>query len=105
MSRNCAGEYVGAVHARMTWQTKPLSPSIATWYPDSVRILTVARPDTVGGAALLANAISTSRGIMYSLSGGYCAASWARPGTTAVHASSSAAHAALLQRFSAVARR
>src|SRR5918994_1029349 len=75
-SRNAAGVYVGADHARMTMHTKPLSPSIATSNPDSFKTLIVARSETLAGAALLANAISASCGIMYSLSGGYCVWPW-----------------------------
>src|SRR5260370_5489518 len=70
-SRNCAGVYVGAEKPRMTIQTEPLSPCVATVNPDAVSILTVARADTLSGAALLAKAISASGAIKYSVSGGY----------------------------------
>src|SRR5882762_5509108 len=57
----------------MTMHTKPLSPWAATLNPEAVRIFTVACAETFSGAALLANAISASGVIMYSLSGGYLA--------------------------------
>src|SRR4029453_12816704 len=55
----------------MTMQTTPLSPSCATTYPVPVSTLIVARSEMAAGAALRASAISASRGIRYSLSGGY----------------------------------
>jgi len=58
------------VNPRITMQTAPLSPWLATSYPDVVKTLIVARSEMPAGAALLANAISASRGIRYWLSGG-----------------------------------
>jgi hypothetical protein len=51
-------------------QTNPLSPSTATLNPAAVSVLTVARAETLSGAALRASAISACSGIMNSLSGG-----------------------------------
>src|SRR6266404_859400 len=55
----------------MTIQTNPLSPSRATWKPEVVNTLIVARSEMFRGAALPASATSASRGIMYSLRAGY----------------------------------
>src|SRR5262245_27792242 len=55
----------------MTIHTAPLSPSRATSYPDLVRILIVARSEMFAGAAVLASAISASRGMRYSSIDGY----------------------------------
>src|ERR687898_2592216 len=101
-SRNPAGVYVGADHARMTMHTKPLSPSIATSYPDSFNTFIVAWSETLAGAALLANAISASCGIMYSLSGGYCVWPWAEESIAAADKSIAAALATSFQAFASV---
>src|SRR5262245_13928467 len=55
----------------MTIHTAPLSPSRATSYPDLVRILIVARSEMFAGAAVLASAISASRGMRYASIDGY----------------------------------
>src|SRR4029450_3284185 len=55
----------------MTMQTKPLSPSRTTSYPDAVNTLIVARSEMYKGAALRASATSAARGIRYSERGGY----------------------------------
>src|SRR5579859_2706902 len=70
--RTGAGVKVGApVNPRMTKHTKPLSPARATSYPVLVKTFIVAWSEMLAGAALLANAISASRCIMYALRGGY----------------------------------
>src|SRR5262249_21562440 len=51
-------------------QTKPFVPSPATLKPSGVRILTVAGPETLSGAALRASAISPSASVGYALNGG-----------------------------------
>src|SRR5690349_1700809 len=66
------GVKVGApVKPRMTMHTNPLSPWWVTSKPSLVRTFMVARSEIEAGAALFANEISASRGIMYALSGGY----------------------------------
>src|SRR5262249_1969299 len=55
----------------MTIHTAPLSPSRATSYPDLVRTLIVARSEMFAGAAVLASAISASRGMRYASIDGY----------------------------------
>src|SRR4030095_8215219 len=55
----------------MTMQTKPLSPSRTTSYPDAVNTLILAGCERCRGAALRASATSAARGIRYSESGGY----------------------------------
>jgi hypothetical protein len=60
----------GAEKPRITMQTFPLSPRSATTNPIFVRTSIVAWPETLGGAAVRARAISAARGMRYWSTGG-----------------------------------
>ena len=70
LSRSARGRDSKPAHDHTQKSVIPLVRGLVT---DVVKTLMVARSEIACGAALLANAISASRAIMYSLSGGYFA--------------------------------